>query len=84
MKRLILLASLASMALILGLATAAFADVSCTHSKNVHYHSGDKYTTYFHSSHRHGSEHHHHGRINIDKQGGGIVSYLYDRQCPKH
>lgn len=84
MKRLILLATLAVVALTLGIATAAFAGASCTHSTNTHYHSGDRYTTKFHSSHRHGREHHHHGELVIAKQGGGISSQLFDRQCPKH
>jgi hypothetical protein len=58
---------------------------SCTHGTNTHFHDSGrtKHVTDFHSSHRHGSQHHHHGELRVTKSGA-LFSQLYDRQCPKH
>jgi hypothetical protein len=58
---------------------------SCTHSSSTHYHDGGrtKHVTIFQSSHKHGTEHHHHGELRVTKSGA-LFSKLFDRQCPRH
>ncbi len=68
---------------ILALPQPAQANPSCTHGTNTHYHNGERNTTKYNSSHKHGTEHHHHGELVVAKNGS-LFSSLYDRQCPRH